>query len=195
MTRTGQRAVRAGALAGSLALVASGAVASNATAAPLVRERVYESWEFADECDGVAYTGAVEMWTNLQVVAAGRDRLAYYRSSLHVQTVYTNSETGRTYTNIRNGSDRDAAITDNGDGTLTIRVQTAGSDRWLDSRGKPFLKNTGVLAWELRVPHNGTPTDPFDDGEADFLGIVRELTGRADLVDREFCTDFLAVTG
>lgn len=92
-------------------------------------------------------------------------------------------------------SDRDHRVTDNGDGTLTILVQVAGVTRWMDADGKLLYVDSGTLQAEWRVDHNGTPDDPFDDGDAEFVGIVRDLTGKTDTFGRDFCADFLDVTG
>jgi hypothetical protein len=49
--------------------------------------------------------------------------------------------------------------------------------------GKAIARNPGQERFEIRVDHGGTPTDPSDDAFLEFLGVVKESTGRTD----DFC--------
>jgi hypothetical protein len=46
----------------------------------------------------------------------------------------------------------------------------------------------GMFRFEFLVDHGGTPTDPSDDEELEFVGVVKEA-GRADTANRDFCED------
>jgi hypothetical protein len=79
-------------------------------------------------------------------------------------------------------------VTDNGDGTLTIPGMGAGMSKYLGPDGFLFL-DAGQFRFEVLIDHGGTPTDPSDDEELEFLGFVKGSTGRNDLQDRDFCDD------
>ena len=46
--------------------------------------------------------------------------------------------------------------------------------------GKVIARNPGQVRFEILVDHGGTPTDPSDDEFLEFLGVVKESTGRSD---------------
>ena len=79
--------------------------------------------------------------------------------------------------------DKDQRVTDNGDGTLTILVLTTGNEVLYGEDGKAIARNPGQLRFEFLVDHGGTPTDPSDDEFLEFLGVVKDSTGRND----DFC--------
>jgi len=49
--------------------------------------------------------------------------------------------------------------------------------------GKAIARNPGQTRLEFLVDHGGTPNDPFDDGPLEFVGVVKDSTGRSD----DFC--------
>jgi hypothetical protein len=122
-------------------------------------------------------------------VARGPDGLVHYRDSVGGTDVWTNVDTGKSYTGKWTSNSRDLKVTDNGDGTLTILVQASGGEQWYDANGKVVLRNPGLIRWEILVDDGGTPTDPFDDGFIAFLGVVKGSTGRNDTDGRDFCED------
>jgi hypothetical protein len=166
-----------------------------AAAQPLARERVVYEDHFEHECGGLVFHGMASGSGNIVFVERGRSGLPHFNGTWHETVVFTNPETGLTYTGVFTGSDRDATVTDNGDGTLAIVVQTAGVDKWYDADGKLLYIDSGMSRFELLVDHAGTPSDPFDDGDVTFVGVLRDLTGRTDTFDRDFCADLLEVTG
>ena len=84
-------------------------------------------------------------------------------------------------------------MTDNGDGTLTIIFQGSGTDKWYGGDGRVVLRVSGNFRDELRVDHNGTPGDPTDDGEAEFIRTIKPY--RHDPFEgRDFCEDFFLFT-
>lgn len=169
--------------------------AGPAAAAPLEREHIVYEDHYEIECYGTMFPTTVTGTLNLLVVERGRSGLPHFQGTFHETVVYTNPETGRTYTGTYNGVDRDQSVTDNGDGTLSIVVQGAGAWRWYDADGTLLYLDTGTSSYELSVDHGGTPSDPSDDGPAVFVGDLKELTGRTDTFDRDFCQDLIDVTG
>ena len=84
-------------------------------------------------------------------------------------------------------------MTDNGDGTLTITALSMGSERWYDGDGKFVLMNAGLFRWQILVDNKGTPTDPFDDEEIEFLGFLK-TSNNNDFEGRDFCEDLIEFT-
>lgn len=191
MTTMRKAAVLGTAVAMTVPLVA----AAPAVARPLERERVVYANHWTEECGGIEFHAMVSGFGNLVFVDRGRSGLPHFSSTWHDTSVYTHPETGLAYTGVFNGSNRDATVTDNGDGTLSILVQIAGVTKWYDAAGKLLYIDSGMQSFELLVDHAGTPSDPYDDGEATFVGDVVPLTGRNDTVGRDFCADLLEVTG
>jgi hypothetical protein len=125
----------------------------------------------------------------------GSSPFPYYRESVHGTVVTTNLQTGGTYTNVFTANSRDHAIVDNGDGTITITTFASGGSRFYDTNGKLVLKDPGQFRFAIDIDYNGTPGDPSDDVEVpDSFQVVRDSTGRNDLVGRDFCADLVQFT-
>lgn len=176
------------------AVAAPVVAAAPAQARPLERERVHYSFTFDDACGDVAMEVTISGSQNVLFVERGPSGLPHFNGTFQETGVYTNLETGLTYTVVTHAADRDFRVLDNGDGTLTIVVHSAGVDKWYDADGKLLYIDSGTGQYELLVDNAGTPDYPFDDGEAEFVGVLRELTGKTDTFDRDFCADFLEVT-
>ena len=75
-------------------------------------------------------------------------------------------------------------MTDNGDGTLTILgLNAAKMSVVYGPDGKAIARGPGQIRFEVLIDNGGTPSDPSDDEELEFLGIVEGPTGRTD----DFC--------
>ena len=123
----------------------------------------------------------------------GRDGLWYFGDRFTGTTTFTNPETGAEYRNEFSGTNRDQAITDNGDGTLTIQVQTTGPNRWYVDDDLTLI-DTGVTRFSILIDHAGTPTDPDDDEFLEFLGLDKEA-GPRQTAGRDFCADLAEFIG
>ena len=115
-------------------------------------------------------------------VPHGPDGNVYYVAQSLTKTRYTNTATGAYVDEVVRTTERDQSIVVEED-TLLIEILATGSAKVRDQHGKLIAANPGQIRFQLRVPHNGTPTDPSDDGEAEFVQITRESTGRND----DFC--------
>ena len=124
--------------------------------------------------------------TNVQVAVA----------DVNTQTnVFTNLNTGGTFTNVFSLNSKDHVITDNGDGTITILVIATGGGRYYDTDGKLVLSDPGQTRFSIDIDYNGTPSDPADDVEIpDSFQVVRDSTGRNDTAGRDFCADLVEFT-
>jgi hypothetical protein len=119
----------------------------------------------------------------VHIVPHGRDGLAYFSVHLAVTEVVTNLANDKTVTANYTAIDKDLRVTDNGDGTLTILVLTTGNAVLYGEDGKAIARNPGQTRVEILVDHAGTPADPSDDEFLEFLGVIKESTGRTD----DFC--------
>ena len=138
------------------------------------------------------FTGVVNFTFNQR---GGKNVFPFYRESLSGTDVFTNTDNGGTYTQVFTANSRDRKIVDNGDGTITIYSQASGTSRWYDTNGKLVLMDPGQFRWSIVIDYAGTPGDPSDDVEVpDSFQVVRESTGRNDLVNRDFCADLFEFT-
>jgi len=188
-------APRAGviALAPFLAAALALGAAAPAAAAPLDQGRVVDQEQFDFDCDGTPTHQADDLTVNFTLVE--RNGVAYYRESLSGRQVWTNLDTGGTYSNHVQQNTGDHQIVDNGDGTVTITTQGAGVSSWYDKNGSLVLKDSGVFRYSVVVDLNGTPDDLSDDVEVPgSFEMLKDRTGRADTADRLFCDDLRLFT-
>jgi hypothetical protein len=179
------------ALAGGLTAAMLGTAAAPAVAKPLERGQFQEST--SEVVDGFCGDLTVRIDTNVRgtflVKSQGRDGLPYYSEQVHGTQSFTNLANDKTLTFVFNVNDKDLKVTDNGDGTLTVLVLATGSFKVYGPDGKLLFKDPGQIRLEFLVDHGGTPTDPSDDDVLEFLGVVKDSTGRNDLEGRDFCAD------
>jgi hypothetical protein len=95
--------------------------------------------------------------------------------------VWTNLANGNAVTVEGTQLSKDLQVTDNGDGTLTIVVLGTGNLVVYGPDGKAIARDPGQVRIEFLVDDGGTPTDPSDDGELEFVGVVKD--GRTE----DFC--------
>jgi hypothetical protein len=119
----------------------------------------------------------------VHAVPQGRDGLAYFGAHFVRTEVATNVVTGASVTAVYTVTDKDLRVTDNGDGTLTILILMTGNAVLYGEDGKAIARNPGQVRVEILIDHGGTPPDPSDDAFLEFLGVVKESTGRTD----DFC--------
>lgn len=178
-------ALRRTVLVTAAGLIGGLALASPAPAVVVDSGSESESYTFLDD-DFCGEGLEVEITGTFQVrwraVPHGPDGNVYYVANSLTQNRLTNLATKAYVEEVVRTNDRDQSITVEED-TLLIEVLASGSARVRDQRGKLIAANPGQIRFEIRVPHNGTPTDPSDDGEAEFVQITRPSTGRND----DFC--------
>lgn len=118
------------------------------------------------------------------------DGLVYFADHVRIRESYTNVQNGKSLSQKIAVNSKDQTIVDNGDGTLTIIFKVTGRTFVYGPDGSRLFVDAGVFMGELLVDHNGTPGNPEDDGEPEFIGEVK-LAGRHDTADRDFCADVL----
>jgi hypothetical protein len=117
----------------------------------------------------------------------------YGASSITAEFSWTNVETGKTFSGIRHGSDKDLLVTDNGDGTISIEVQSTGPTTYYDDDGNRLFMDAGRATGTVVIDINGTPDDPSDD---EFISFVPSgFTGHAGTEGRDFCADVMEFIG
>ncbi|PZF80168.1 hypothetical protein [Jiangella anatolica] len=171
-----------------MAAVGSGIAVAPAAAAPLERDHFHESFSEVIEDCGLTLRYDFEEEGAFLFNAHKQDRLAYAHATVRQTQAWTNVANDKTLTVVRTFVDKDLRVTDNGDGTLTILVLSTGNETVYTPDGKALHRNPGQIRFEILVDHGGTPTDPSDDEEIAFLGIVKGSTGRNDDFG-EFCDD------
>ena len=120
--------------------------------------------------------------------ARGEDGLQYYMEHVRFEQVVTNPETGEYVREVHKVTSKDLRVTDNGDGTLTILVLATGNSTLYNSAGRAIARNPGQIRFEFLIDNAGTPSDPSDDEFLEFLGVVKESTGRSD----DYCAAVLS---
>ena len=114
-----------------------------------------------------------------RAVPHGPDGYVFYVTEGTRTSRYTNVETGAYVDETTRTLERDQSIVVE-ENTLLIEVLATGMAKVRDESGTLLGADPGQIRFLLRVPHSGTPTDPSDDGEAEFVGVTRESTGRSD---------------
>ncbi len=176
-------------LVANLAVAGVAAVGAGAAGAAdkVSRDAFHDEGTFVleDYCDvrGLDVRVDFTIDARVQAVARGRDRLAYFLQHGTRTETLTNLENGQTVTSTARVIEKDLRITDNGDGTLTVLILATGNATLYGPGGKAIARNPGQVRFELLIDHGGTPGDPSDDETIDFLGVVKESTGRSD----DFC--------
>ena len=177
------RMVGAGAIFALVALAALALVAT-ASAGKLFSEPIDETESHTEEnfcgVEGLTVDFTSHIVGRVQAVPHGRDQLPYFSFNLKITDVVTNLANGNDVVSESTIRDKDLRVTDNGDGTLTLLVLSTGNSVLYGEDGKAVARNPGQVRVELLVDHGGTPTDPSDDGEPEFVRVVKESTGRSD---------------
>jgi hypothetical protein len=188
-------AVAAAAAGVALALPAAPAAAGPAASGRFAveREQLSEVETIEDFC-GIEGLTVETRWQNMFkgfFTYRGKDSIPYWTGSMNGSFTITEAD-GTTSRIVWNFIDKDQRIVDNGDGTLTITVQGAGG--WKFIGPARTLRDPGMNRYQVLADHAGTPLDPFDDPDADFLGVIKESTGLNESGEG-LCEDFLVVTG
>jgi hypothetical protein len=169
-----------------LTAVVSMSLATVAWAQPIREEEVFQETEIIDNfCDVAGLTVQRDSTIDLRSMQNphGADGLIYLLDRVRVTSVYTNVANGNAVTEVETVVSKDLRVTDNDDGTLTILVLVTGNAVAYGPDGEAIARNPGQIRFEVLVDHGGTPTDPSDDEFLEFLGLVKESTGRTD----DFC--------
>lgn len=158
--------------------------AAAASAGKATRETVHDEGTFVldDFCDVSGLDVQVDFRIDLRihVVPRGRQQLAYFLQLGKRSETLTNLANGKSLRYVSRVTEKDMRVTDNGDGTFTVLVLATGNATLYGADGKAIARQPGQVRFELLVDNAGTPGDPSDDEVVDFLGTVKDSTGRND---------------
>ena len=115
--------------------------------------------------------------------------LLYFADRFRSTLVYTNPETGLTYTVVRVRQMNDLRLTDNGDGTLTLVGLATGALFTYGPDGERLDIRAGLSRETFLVDTKGT-ADPIDD---ELTPVGHPVTAGLDTTT-DFCTDFFEAT-
>jgi hypothetical protein len=125
----------------------------------------------------------------------GSNDVPHLVGTSHGTVSFTNLTTGKSYTNVFDGVDKTLEITLNDDGeTVTVVELITGGSRWYGPDRKVLFHEDGQFRLELLIDFGGTPFDLSDDVVLDEQ-LIFGSTGTNDTEGRDFCEDFLAITG
>ncbi|MDP9491036.1 MAG: hypothetical protein M3P42_02360 [Actinomycetota bacterium] len=170
----------------ALGVMAAVMLVAVAGAGQPIRETIHVEEEFveADFCGAPGLTVNFRRVADLRIRSAprGKGGLLYFAQHVTRTDVVTNLANGRSVSAFFRVLEKDLRVTDNGDGTLTIRVLATGNAVMYGSDGRPIARDPGQVRFEVLIDHGGTPNDPTDDELLDFR-LVKDSTGRSD----DFC--------
>jgi hypothetical protein len=196
MKRLGMPAVPAVAVIAALAVVALAGPAQ--AGPPLEQENFHDDFTDVEEnfCDvgglSVEIHGVID--GTFKFNTTGKNDIPHLVTTNHGTVSFTNLTTGKSFTNIFNGVDKTLEITLNDGGeTVTVVELITGGSRWYGPDGKVF-DDDGQIRLELVIDFGGTPFDLSDDVILDEQ-LIFGSTGTNDTEGRDFCEDFLAITG
>lgn len=181
----------------AVGVLLAGAASVPASAKPIEQEHFHKELSTVHEnfCGDLTVREDFLVDGSFLVNAHGPDGLAYFTENIHVTQSWTNLANDKTFSQESNVMSKDLKVTDNGDGTLTVLVMATGSFKIYGPDGEFLFADPGQVRFELLIDHGGTPTDPSDDVELEFLGLVKGSTGRNDLEGRDFCEDIHTYIG
>ena len=182
------RATTVGLLTAGISLLTVGSAVA-APPQPVVIEQPTQREDDFCGVDGLVVETTLVVEGRWRFVQHGPDGLAYYLENVRSTTSFARVAADGTAgpvvaTVVDRVVSKDQRVTDNGDGTLTVQVLATGNSVLYDAAGRVLARNPGQVRFSLLVDHGGTPTDPSDDGDPEFLGIDKESTGRSD----DYCT-------
>jgi hypothetical protein len=186
--------------AACLAAVAVVALAGPAEAGPsLEKENFHDESTVVEEgfcaVDGLnVEIHEVIDGTFLFNTTTGRNGVPHLVGTSHGTVSFTNLTTGKSYTNVFDDVDKTLEITPAGAGTVTVVELLTGGSRWYGPDGKVLFHDDGQIRLELLIDFGGTPYNLADDVVID-AQLIFGSTGTNDLEGRDFCEDFLAITG
>ncbi len=189
-------------LTGAACLAALGVVAVAGPAAagpPLEKENFHdESTEVEEDfCDVEGLSVEIHEVVDGTFLfnTTGKIGVPHLVGTNHGTVSFTNLTTGKSFTNVFNGPDKTLHITLNDDGeTVTVIELITGGSRWYGPDGKVLFHEDGQIRVELVIDFGGTPFN-LDDDVLLSAEVIFGSTGTNDTEGRDFCEDFLAITG
>ena len=149
------------ALAGAAVLTVG---APTASAQPV--ERSHDRGTFTVDPDNVC---GIDVITTVQFVnnfiqRLGRNGFPLFQSTGRFTTTFTNPVNGLSVVVKGTGSTKDLSVTDNGNGTITVRTAVTGIPEQVTlPDGTVAYKDVGRVVFATVLDYNGTPANTNDD--------------------------------
>jgi hypothetical protein len=148
-----------------VSVLAGAGIAAPAAQAQLVdrsHEHVTDTFEL--QICGLDLVSTVDFVTNGQERIA-RSGFPLFQGTASGTQTFTNPDTGKSITNQFAGvAFKDMSVTDNGDGTITLRTASAGlPEKLVLPDGTIVNMDVGRVAVVSVLDYNGTPTNTDDD--------------------------------
>jgi hypothetical protein len=183
--------VAAAIAAASLALIATATPASAAPPPPPVIEHWSDHVDVIEQefnpnwCPDVPYDVRFVEDSHGTFRGITRGGTWYGASTWRYEGSWTNVETGKSFSYISQGQDKDRKATDNGDGTWTVEILIVGPTQYYDTDGAKLFKDVGRTVLTVVIDADGEWVDEPDN----------DSKGRFETVGRDFCADILEFTG
>ena len=114
-------------------------------------------------------------------------------TTIHSESAWINVETGKQFSRVWQGQEKDLKVVDNGDGTITLTGLFTGPTKYYDDDGNQVFKDVGRTFNTVILDEAGTPAYPDDDVFVEFIS--SEAKGSFDTMDRDFCADLMHFIG
>jgi hypothetical protein len=117
----------------------------------------------------------------------------YGATTIRSESAWINVDTGKRFSRVWQGQDKDLKVVDNGDGTITLTILFTGPTKYYDNDGNRVFMDVGRTFNTIVIDEAGTPGFPDDDFFVEFVG--SESKGSFDTMDRDFCADLMDFIG
>lgn len=170
--RRGRSGRRLAVLAASVGLLGAGT--ASAAAQPIENSHFHGSSSHVEQdegaCTDVPFPVLHEQDydARIQILPKGPDGFGHFSMTYVNRGVYTNTDTGATFTTTTTARESDLRIVDNGDGTITITGAMRGTTVVRDEQGGVVGIDSLRTTFESVRDLNGTPEDWSDDTEVSF---------------------------
>jgi len=140
---------------------------------------------FPEEVCGIPVITTVEFVDNFQQ-RIGPNGFPLFQDTGRATVTWTNPLSGLSVVNkIAGAGFKDLSVTDNGDGTITVRTAVTGIPEQITlPDGTVAIKDVGRVVFADIIDYNGTPTNADDD---EFIsGSVESVSGPHPELDSDF---------
>lgn len=159
-------------------LLALGALARPAAAANPPMQHTHDAVSFVDSATVCGIDVDVQLhWISNEFLRLDKAGNEFHSLNVRETNVYTNQETGKSFTQFSTYRNQDQSYRDNGDGTTTVTVKAVGPTR-LSGENGVFYMDTSVVVFTFLI--DSTTREWVADGDlVKYVGLHEE---------RDLCT-------
>ena len=149
------------ALSAAVAMAVAGAPASSAALVERSHDHIVETFE--ENICGIDVVTTLDIIDNFQI-RTNKAGFPLFKSSGRGTITWFNPDTGLSVEQRFTGTSKDLSVTDNGDGTVTVRFAVTGIPEQITlPDGTVAIKDVGRVVFADVIDFNGTPGDVSDD--------------------------------